>query len=130
MTYSHGENSIKREFARRLRAALDRKHLSQSDLARAMYGEDERGGANKRYQIGGYVHGHSLPRTKILQAMCRALGVTKEDLLPRGRSTSEALPMLSFEQITPTTARLAIPLREISMAKAVKIMAILSESNE
>jgi transcriptional regulator with XRE-family HTH domain len=125
-----GHDATKREFARRLRVELSRKGWSQSDLARKMYGEDDNGGAKNRYQIGSYVHGHSLPRAGVLNDICKALGVAAEDLLPQGRPGGETEPMLTFEQIAPSTVRLAVPVREMSMQKAMRIMAILSEPDE
>lgn len=74
------------QFARRLRAALDERGMSQSDLARAVWGEteDKRGQkvAKNRDRVSQYLAGASYPEPQNLARIAEALNVKPEDLAP------------------------------------------------
>lgn len=74
------------QFARRLHKLMAQNNMSQSDLARAVWGttEDNRGYtvARGRERISQYIRGKSLPDPKNLAAIARALHVTPEELAP------------------------------------------------
>lgn len=81
---STGNRSEYRVFAEALRAAMDRKGLTASDLARLTWGSttDSRGYsvAKGRDRIGHYLSGASFPNPGNLDELARALDVTPEDL--------------------------------------------------
>jgi transcriptional regulator with XRE-family HTH domain len=73
-------------FARRLRAAMNKKGFSDSDLARLVWGEteDNKGYkvARNRDRIGVYLKGKGFPKPKTLAAISEHLGLTTEELAP------------------------------------------------
>ena len=75
-----------KEFARRLYKFMTEKGMSQSDLARAVWGEteDPRGFmvAKNRDRVSQYLNARSLPDPENTLKLANALGVTPEDLIP------------------------------------------------
>lgn len=75
-----------RTFAQKLQELMTRKGLSQSDLARAVWGtyRDSRDFevARNRDRISQYVKGKSIPEPSNLLKLAEALGVTPEELAP------------------------------------------------
>lgn len=75
-----------KKFADRLKELRVERGLSQSDLARLIWGEttDERGYkvANKRGRISAYEAGRAIPEPHNLTSLAEALGVTIEELAP------------------------------------------------
>jgi transcriptional regulator with XRE-family HTH domain len=74
--------SIKADFADRLKAAIERKGWTMSQTARrtsAYLDESEKFG---RAHVWHYVQGRSLPKSRYLEAMSRALDVEPSELLP------------------------------------------------
>jgi len=80
------QSPVNREFAARLRDIMNKKGLSASDLARSIWGDvtNDRGYtvARNRDRVGKYLRGHSIPDTKNLLAISRALDVAPDDLIP------------------------------------------------
>jgi transcriptional regulator with XRE-family HTH domain len=79
--------AARKEFARRLQAALNAKKWSQSDLARATFGShvDKATGytvATGRDRISAYLQAKSLPEPKTAQKLADALGVKVDELMP------------------------------------------------
>jgi transcriptional regulator with XRE-family HTH domain len=78
------------QFARRLQAAMNKKGWSNSDLARAVWGEadatDKSGRtyrvARNRDRVGQYLKGTSFPEPRILAKLAEALDTTAEELAP------------------------------------------------
>lgn len=70
----------KQEFGRRLAALLASRFMSQSDLVRAI--KTKTGEEMGRDAISTYINGRSFPTPKSLELMCRALDVTRDELLP------------------------------------------------
>lgn len=74
------------EFARRLQTAMLNKGLSNSDLARAVWGEteDSKGYkvARNRDRVAVYLAGKGFPEMGTLHKLAGVLGVSKEDLAP------------------------------------------------
>jgi transcriptional regulator with XRE-family HTH domain len=68
------------EFGRRLQRMLDERSWSQADLCRAV--EDTTGRRMGRDAVSTYINGRSFPTPTSLNLLCRALGVTKEELFP------------------------------------------------
>jgi transcriptional regulator with XRE-family HTH domain len=81
-------------FARRLHAALTKSGMSQSDLARAVWGRgiDPRGYnvAKNRDRIVHYLRGRALPSSDTLQKMAEALGMDPDELLPPAAAIIDA----------------------------------------
>jgi len=73
---------VKSEFAARLRAAIARKGWTATEAARRvshLLGQKDK---FSRAHLWQYLNGKSLPRTRTLRALSRALDVRPEDLLP------------------------------------------------
>jgi transcriptional regulator with XRE-family HTH domain len=74
------------EFAQRLYQALAAKQMSQSDLAKAVWGKqkDARGYsvARNRDRVSVYLSGRGVPEKENLVKIAKALGVRPEDLAP------------------------------------------------
>lgn len=74
--------ALKAEFGRRLQLAMTRRGWSQSELARrAAIGRDS---------VSVYIRGRSLPGFLHLDALCKALGLTRADLMPEVMQRSSA----------------------------------------
>jgi transcriptional regulator with XRE-family HTH domain len=76
-----------KEFGRRLRDLMLKKHMKQSDLAMLAFGPttDPRTGytvAKGRDRICAYVNGRQFPEAKNLEAIAKALDVDESDLTP------------------------------------------------
>lgn len=77
------------EFARKLYEMMTAKGMSNSDLARAVWGEtepDKRGyrGARGRDRISVYLKGKAMPEPRTLAALAKALGCEPFELDPQG----------------------------------------------
>ena len=73
---------VRSEFAARLRAAIERKGWTATEAARRvshLLGEKDK---FSRAHLWQYLNGKSLPRTRYLRALSRALDVRPEDLIP------------------------------------------------
>lgn len=85
-TRTHAEQTVLQAFAKRLTELMARRGLSQSDLARAIWGNriDNRGRdvAVNRDRISHYVRGSQMPEAKTLKLLAQALGVEPADLHP------------------------------------------------
>lgn len=74
------EAMSKQEFGRRLQKFLHDRNWSQADLARAV--EDVTGKRMGRDAISTYINGRSFPTPASLNQLCKALNLTREELLP------------------------------------------------
>lgn len=74
------EALTKQEFGRRLQAALNDRGMSQADLARRA--EEVTGKKMGRDAISTYINGRSFPTPASLAQLCKALDMTREELLP------------------------------------------------
>lgn len=86
---------VLREFGNRLYELLREKGWNQSELAR----EAAKHMPNKKFSrdnVSKYIRGRFLPNAKHLDALSKALGVDRSDLLPEGSSpsASESSPPL------------------------------------
>jgi transcriptional regulator with XRE-family HTH domain len=121
-----------KEFSRRLTDLMARKGLSQSDLARAIWGgvEDNRGRntARNRDRISHYVRGSQMPEPKTLLAISRVLGVEMADLnpaldrTPNGRQDEQ--PILTMVGGRPDLALLSVN-RVVPMKVALEVLGTL-----
>ena len=76
------QSAAKEKFAERLRAALQRKGWSESEAARQVSRHLENGDKFGRAHIWHYLRGRTLPRSRYLLALSRALEVEPSELLP------------------------------------------------
>jgi transcriptional regulator with XRE-family HTH domain len=79
---------VRKEFAHRLRVAMEAKGWNQSDLARRAFGTTKGGGAIGRDRISNYLNARQLPERATLLKVCKALGMKPDDLLPNGGMVS------------------------------------------
>lgn len=79
-------------FARRLHAAMQDKGMSNSDLARAVWGDvtDSQGYkvAKNRDRVAVYLKGTGFPEPATLHKIAEAVGVSKDDLAPTMASSA------------------------------------------
>lgn len=74
------EALTKQEFGRRLQAALNDRGWNQADLARRA--EEVTGKKMGRDAISTYINGRSFPTPASLAQLCKALDMTREELMP------------------------------------------------
>lgn len=86
--------SVEQDFARRLHHYMTARGWTQSDLARAVWGErtNSRGyrEAKGRDRISVFLKGSTLPETTTLTAIAKALDVEPDDLCPEGHKKAMA----------------------------------------
>lgn len=77
------EALTKQEFGRRLQQLLDERHWNQSDLARRINEQNpDLEPPFGRDAISTYIKGRSFPTPKSLSLLCKAFGMTREELFP------------------------------------------------
>ena len=122
-------------FAKRLVEFMARRNMSQSDLARAVWGNfvDARGHdtARSRDRISCYVRGLQMPEPKTAKAIADALGVSPVDLIPSldKPASRGAAPDLAMSVVAgrPDTALLTVN-KMIPLELAVKVLAMLAQA--
>lgn len=119
--------AIRREFAKRLQAALDDLGWTQSELARAAASHM----GNRRFgrdNVSNYIRGKSLPGVPHLNALAKALHKKPSDLLPaRYLSLAESkVPSLDVRDTGEGMAWLRVN-RAVEWTKALEITRLLKE---
>ena len=121
-------------FARRLHQAMTAKRLSQSDLARKIWGSttDKRGYnvAKNRDRISTYLRGEALPDTRNMQALADALGMTTAELAPDISSAAvEAQnPEIQMTAIAGHSEKVYLRLNKmLPLPVAVRIVSLIAE---
>lgn len=124
------KDAVKVEFARRLQAALLLKGWRQSDLAREAAKHLPRGTKLGRDSISHYIRARILPRAVYLDALCKALGTTKEELIPTEgyREAGDTNPPLDVRDMGNGNLWLRIN-RAVRFAAGAKILQILAEED-
>lgn len=123
-------------FARRLHDALLEKGMSQSDLARAVWGttEDPRGFevAKNRDRVSQYLKGRSLPDRENAQKIASVLGIEVDDLVPpRGSSIDDEKPEVSMKALAGHSDKVRLTVNKtISFGLAAQIIALLAGYDE
>lgn len=124
-------------FARRLHHLMLEKGLSQSDVARSMWGtiQDGRGYdvAKGRDRISEYVRGQSIPEPRNLKKLAEVLDVTVEQLAPdlAAASVDRADPELSLTVVTGQADKVHLKVnRLLPLSIASQIVALISGSDE
>lgn len=127
---------VVKEFARRLYRLMTEQNLSQSDLARKIWGEttDPRGFkvAKNRDRISQYLNARSLPDTENTRLIANALDVTPQDLIPQRTSpVVEEHPEVSMVAVAgaPGQVRLMVD-KVMPFADAAHIISRMSGVKE
>ena len=115
-----------RAFARNLQNAMNGKGWSQSDLARRAFGTTGSGGAKKRDNISNYINARTLPTARHLAALCKALGIERDKLMPADIYSADRLSPapLKIEMLSNGNAMIQVH-QEVSGEVAMKIMELL-----
>ena len=84
------------------------------------------GGAKKRDNISNYVNARTLPTSRHLAALCKALGMERDKLLPADIYAIDKLSPAPFklEMLSNGNAMIQVH-QEVSGEVAMKIMALL-----
>jgi transcriptional regulator with XRE-family HTH domain len=123
-------DDLKKEFGRRLLAAMNRKGWKQTDLARFASDKCPKGqGPIGRDLIGLYLRGATFPNPIYLQAIADAVGLTIEQLVPAAAllPDGEDTPF-SCRQLDANRMHLKLS-RTLSVAAANAIMDILRQED-
>ena len=123
------------DFARKLRRLLAQKRMSQSDLARACWGEEEMTGgyfgARGRDRINKYVTGKALPDPDSLVAIATVLDVPPADLAPSvvGKALEREHPEIRMTMIAGHREAVHVSIDSVMpLAVAVQIIALINET--
>jgi transcriptional regulator with XRE-family HTH domain len=119
--------ALKREFGRRIQHYLTEKMWNQSDLAREatkhMPGKED----FRRDNVSNYVRGKQLPGPVRMKALCAALGVSQDQLVPAGAISmvDEEAPPLEMRSVGE--GRVSLKLNQIvDQGVAMQIIALLT----
>jgi hypothetical protein len=118
-------------FAKRLNQMLLRKGWSQADLTRAAQNHVPEGHEFKRHLPSVWLRGKHMPNGINLEILAKALGVTKEDLIPEGSATVVGLAdrAVQFTMSTNGYARIKLDM-EMPAEIAMKIMMLAQEAQK
>lgn len=124
-------------FARRLHRAMLEKKLSQSDLARKVWGTiPNKAGyevARNRDRISVYLRGETKPDQKNLQTIADALGMTVEDLAPESlvSPADRENPPLQMTVLSGHHNKVLLRINMIvPMELGAKVMSLLAEDRD
>ncbi len=123
-------DAVRMEFARRLQRAMIEKGWTQSELARRAAAHAP-GRRMIRDNISKYIRGRVLPGPLHLQALCKALGMKPEELLPtRGTQAGggPATPSLDLRDLQDGTAWLRVN-QAVPMSVALEIARLLLQGS-
>lgn len=109
------------EFGRRLQHYTAEKGWTQADLVRAASKFLDKGKVFRRDSVSLYMRGAQMPGPPRMKALCKALGVKQEDLVPPGGSDN---PPLGMKPLDGGNVWLQIN-QAVSMETALEIAAIL-----
>lgn len=113
----------KRDFAARLRGALNAKDWSAAEMARRVSAAGDTCG---RYSITNYLNAKALPRTGRLRVMAHVLNMQPDDLLPDTPSASD-FPAFSMQESGKGQVWLRVNQR-LPYAQAMQVLAILGRT--
>jgi transcriptional regulator with XRE-family HTH domain len=127
-----GRDFEQQAFAKRLFDAMRTKGLSQSDLARNIWGDkiDANGNrtAKNRSLVSHYLKGRHLPKRGALDALALALGVTPAELAPGLVEKWNGRGEGGVEIVSTTGDRVWLRIgREVNLDAAQRIITILAE---
>lgn len=121
----------KQEFGRRLQRVLHDRNWRQADLARAM-AEVVGDGKIHRDAVSTYINGRSFPTPASLEVLCKALDMTREELLPNAviDATSSVHPAFEMRASAGHPGRAWVRVnRMMAFETAAKIAALLNEED-
>lgn len=126
--------AMKKEFARRLQAAMIRKGWNQSELARRANAHlpkptpgQKRGKSIGRDNISHWIRGDTLPTPTYLEAVAAALGVPSGSLMPFREPGAVDHSDTPIEMVSAGAGRVYLRLnRTVSQETALKIMGLLA----
>lgn len=123
-------DAMKVEFGRRLQDAMIKKGWNQSELARqaAKQMPDKN---FPRDNISNYIRGRTFPQPQHVEALCRTLGVKREDLIPPDAyaSVDEGPRPIVYQDLGNGKAHLLVDV-EVSVAVALQIMGMLHKDEK
>lgn len=117
----------KQEFGRRLQKALNDRNWSQADLAREV--ERVTGRKMGRDAISTYINGRSFPTPNSLNQLCKALQMTREELLPNAliNATRDEVPAFEMRAAVGQPGRAWVRVnRLMSFETATEIARLLN----
>lgn len=114
------------EFGRRLQHHTAAKGWSQADLARQASKFLPKGKVFRRDSISLYIRGAQMPAPERMHALCNALGIKQDDLVPPDVTES---PPLAIKPLTDGNVWLQIN-QAVSMDAALKITALLKKGGK
>lgn len=124
------------EFSRRLAEQMHKQRLSQSDLARKVWGTttDARGYevARNRDRISQYLKARAMPDTSNLVAIANALGCDSDDLAPpAGSAAEQANPAIQITTVAGTPDKVYLTVNAlVPMATALKVGQLIADANK
>lgn len=120
----------KQEFGRRLQQALNDRNWSQADLAREV--ARITGRPMGRDAVSTYINGRSFPTPASLARLCKALGMTREELLPNAliNASQDEIPAFEMRAAVGQPGRAWVRVnRLMSFEAATEIARILNEED-
>jgi len=125
------------QFARRLHQMLTDRGMSQSDLAREIWGEtkDSRGYsvAKNRDRISAYLRAESLPEPQNLAKIAEVLGVAPEDLVPdlTAATVDRERPEVAMTMVAGHTDRVHLQVNTLlPLGVAAQIIALIDQAKQ
>lgn len=121
----------KQEFGRRLAHILNERHMSQSDLVRAV--EDKTSVKMGRDAISTYINGRSFPTPKSLGLLCEALGVSRDELLPNAsiQAINDEHPALELRAAAGHPGKAWVRInRMMRFETATKIVTLINDEDK
>src|SRR5262249_44727097 len=131
---SHLKYAATVDFSRKLRRLMATRHMSQSDLARECWGEEETAdgymAARGRDKINRYVTGRTMPDAESLTKLAKALEGPEAELAPTvvGSALEREQPETRMTMTAGHREHVPLPLEGVRpLGAAVKIMAIFEQ---
>jgi transcriptional regulator with XRE-family HTH domain len=116
------------QFSRKLAQLMRAKGWSQSDLARAVWGENDKGYGRNRDRISVYLQGRGYPDPKNLGLIAEALEVSAEELAPdlTAATIDKERPELAMTQVAGHPDKVLLRVNKLVPATvAAEVIAIL-----
>lgn len=130
--HAHERAAEMAAFARRLTERMARAHMTNSDLARTIWGTTTEGGkvvARGRNRIHLYLHAKELPGEATIERMAQALGCRVDDLRPTLTSPGGKTPRLALTLVGGRPDLALLTVNQVMPTKlATKIAAMIAAS--
>lgn len=126
----------RQEFARRLQQMLHDRNWSQADLARAMFvvggGILAKNSKLPRDAVSTYIGARSFPDPKNIDLLCKALEITRDELLPNAKmyALSDEHPAFEMKVSAGNPGQAWVRLnRLVSIETATSLVALLGRND-